>query len=107
MALGFLFIGPVVSRVFAFVDGFNLYHALVDSRDLARFRWLDLSGLVASLVPAKTIGIAIPPGRRAESLKQAADFHMKIKPKHLATNLLPDSIDLGGGHRLDRPESWK
>lgn len=55
---------------------------------------------------AKTIGVVIPIGRRAEALKQAAHFHMKMKRKHLETCQLPDQINLDG-KVITRPETWK
>src|SRR3989338_1758203 len=61
---------------------------------------------VKETFPAKTIGVVIPIGRRAEALKQAAHFHMKMKLKHLETCQLPDRIELDG-KVISRPDSWK
>jgi uncharacterized LabA/DUF88 family protein len=57
--------------------------------------------------PAKYFGIVIPPGRQAELLKKEADFHRKIKYKHLDSCRLPDSISLGGGNTLECPMKWR
>jgi len=57
--------------------------------------------------PSKRIGIVIPIGRKAEELKQVADFHKKVKLKHLETCQFDDEIDVGGGVKLKRPASWK
>jgi len=55
---------------------------------------------------SKQIGVVIPPGGRAELLKKNADFHRKIKPQHLRTSLLPESVTLSNGTTLTCPESW-
>lgn len=57
--------------------------------------------------PSKQIGIVIPIGRRAEELKLVADFHKKVKLKHLTTCQFDDKIDLGDGVILKRPDSWR
>ncbi len=62
---------------------------------------------VKSTFPAKRIGLAIPIGRRAEELKQAVDFYMKLKEKHLATSQFEDEIIIDGGVKLSRPSTWK
>lgn len=62
---------------------------------------------VKSTFPAKRIGLVIPIGRRAEELKQVADFHMKLKEKHLATSQFEDEITIDGGVNLNRPSTWK
>lgn len=62
---------------------------------------------VKSTFPAKRIGLVIPIGRRAEELKQVADFHMKLKEKHLATSQFEDEIIIDGGIKLIRPNTWK
>jgi len=59
--------------------------------------------------PAKRIGLVIPIGRSAETMKDACDFHMKIKEKHLSNSQFPDSIiiDPAKNITLNRPENWK
>ena len=59
--------------------------------------------------PAKKIGLVIPIGRTAEEMKQACDFHMKLKEKHLTSSQFPDSIILDPAKNiyLTRPPSWK
>jgi uncharacterized LabA/DUF88 family protein len=61
---------------------------------------------VRDMYPAKKIGVAIPIGRRAEDLKNNCDFSFKIKEKHLATSILPDSITLQNGRIVTRPVEW-
>jgi len=58
--------------------------------------------------PAKQIGLVIPIGRSAEELKNACDFHIKMKEKHLRTCQLPDEIALDATKNitLKRPASW-
>src|SRR3989338_109756 len=50
---------------------------------------------VKTAFPAKPVGIIIPIGRRAEELKQVADFHKKVKEKHLKTCQFEDVLRLG------------
>lgn len=57
--------------------------------------------------PSKQIGVVIPIGRRAEELKQVADFHRKVKLKHLKTCQFEDVINIGEGIKLERPAHWK
>lgn len=61
---------------------------------------------VKKTFPAKLLGVAIPPGRQAEALKHATDFHIKLKEQHLRTCQFPDVISLGDGRQLVRPASW-
>jgi uncharacterized LabA/DUF88 family protein len=56
---------------------------------------------------SKRVGLVIPIGRRAEELKQAVDFHMKLKEKHLATSQFEDVISINGDIKLTRPATWK
>ena len=44
---------PITSKAVVFVDGFNLYHSMVDGVGLADCRWLDLWALSARFVPPK------------------------------------------------------
>jgi len=62
---------------------------------------------VRNTFPSKSIGIVIPIGRRAESLKQNSDFHMKMKEKHLKSSLFNEVIDLGNNKKLICPPYWK
>ncbi|MBI4379553.1 MAG: NYN domain-containing protein [Nitrospinae bacterium] len=62
---------------------------------------------VKTTFPAKQIGVVIPIGRRAEALKNATDFHRKIREKHLASCQFPDVIYLDGNQKLERPLSWR
>lgn len=58
----------------------------------------------------KKVHLIAPVGKRgrwAIDLKTAADGHMQMKEKHLATSQLPDPFDLGGGSLLHCPPSWK
>jgi len=56
--------------------------------------------------PAKQIGVVIPISRRAEELKQVADFHRKVKQKHLQTCQFDDTITIDQNTVLQRPSSW-
>jgi uncharacterized LabA/DUF88 family protein len=61
---------------------------------------------VKQIFPGKQIGIIIPIRRRAEELKQVADYHMKIKEKHLKTCQFPDNVHIGNGVNVQKPSSW-
>ncbi|MFH0793784.1 MAG: NYN domain-containing protein, partial [bacterium] len=39
-----------MKRAVAYIDGFNLYYGLIEAQ-FERYRWLDLRGMVASVVP--------------------------------------------------------
>ncbi len=56
--------------------------------------------------PTKRIGIIIPISRRAEELKSIADFHMKIKEKHLVSSQFSDVIFVNEQEQIKKPESW-
>lgn len=62
---------------------------------------------VKTTFPTKRIEIVIPIGRRAEELKQIADFHRKVKQKHLATCQFDDIITIDANTSLQRPSSWR
>ncbi len=57
--------------------------------------------------PVKKIGVVIPRNRRAKELVDICDFHMKLKEKHLASCVFPETIDVGAGVILKCPDSWK
>lgn len=59
--------------------------------------------LVREIYPHKKIAIAIPPGRRAEQLKSAAHFHLKIRADQILQNQLPQTIHLPDGHTIISP----
>ncbi len=61
---------------------------------------------VKSTFPDKTVGVVIPIGRRSESLKNAAHFHMKMKVRHLAASQFPDEVELDG-KKILRPAKWR
>lgn len=62
---------------------------------------------VRSTFPAKRIGVAIPIGRKAEELRNEANFHVKLKEKQFKTSMFPDEIPIGNGKVLKRPEKWR
>jgi len=62
---------------------------------------------VKETFPAKQVRLVIPIGRGAEALKNATDFHMKMKEMHLKSSQFPDVVDLGGGKSVTRPKNWK
>ena len=62
---------------------------------------------VQKTFPTKKIGVVIPIGRASESLKNVADFHMKMKEKHLQTSQFPPSIPIENGQSLQRPRLWQ
>lgn len=61
---------------------------------------------VQEVFPNKEFGILVPVGRSAELLKQVANFHMKLKEKHLAAAQFPDQLTVGT-KTLTRAPNWK
>lgn len=57
--------------------------------------------------PNKRFGVIIPISRRADNLKNACDFYMKLKEKHLRASRLENEIDLGNGKKLICPSNWQ
>lgn len=62
---------------------------------------------VKTIFPDKSVGIILPIGRASESLKNIADFHMKMKEHHLSSCLFPSIVNIGNGQTIDRPANWK
>lgn len=62
---------------------------------------------VQSTFPQKKIGVVIPIGRASEDIKLQADFHHKMKEKHLASSRLPDTITLADKSELVCPPNWR
>ncbi len=56
--------------------------------------------------PAKRIGLCFPPRRRSNELKDGADFHMRLKDRHLKACQFPDEMRLGDGFSIKRPPEW-
>jgi uncharacterized LabA/DUF88 family protein len=61
---------------------------------------------VKQTFPNKQIGVIIPIGRRAESLKAAADFYMKMKEKHLINSQFDNPLNINT-EIIYRPSHWK
>ena len=51
-------------------------------------------------------GIVVPMARRAEELKGDADFHMRMKERHLRGSQRADTVTVAGGHTVTRPATW-
>ncbi len=61
---------------------------------------------VRKTFPNKQIGVIIPIGRRAEALKQACDFYMKMKKKHLSSAILEYKIKINNNEFIVCPPEW-
>ena len=61
---------------------------------------------VRKTFPNKQIGVIIPIGRRAEALKQACDFYMKMKEKHLSSAIIDKKIKISENEFLLCPPEW-
>ena len=57
--------------------------------------------------PTKKIGVLVPPGGKANLLKQEADFHFKIEYKQLLSSRLPNEITLATGAQIHCPMQWR
>ena len=62
--------------------------------------------VVQSTFPSKQIGVVIPISRASEDLKKQADFHYKMKEKHLHSSLYPENLTLTDGSVVQRPKNW-
>ena len=62
---------------------------------------------VQATFPTKQIGVVLPIGRASEDFKQTADFHYKMKEKHLMTSRFDDTVILADGSRLICPPNWR
>jgi len=61
---------------------------------------------VRKTFPNKQIGVIIPIGRRAEELKHACDFYMKMKEKHLDSAMSEQKIKTIENEFLVCPPEW-
>jgi uncharacterized LabA/DUF88 family protein len=61
---------------------------------------------VQSTFPSKQIGVIVPIGRASEELIREADFHYRMKEKHLRSSRYPDEIILRDGSILSCPVEW-
>jgi uncharacterized LabA/DUF88 family protein len=61
---------------------------------------------VRKTFPSKQLGVIIPIGRRAEALKQACDFYMKMKEKHLSSSRFEQRIQINQTEYLECPPAW-
>jgi len=61
---------------------------------------------IKSSFPSKEIGIVIPINRPADYLKNIADFHMKMKEKHLISSQFSYEITLKDGQVIKKPDTW-
>src|SRR5271165_5241247 len=52
-------------------------------------------------------GVVIPIGRASEDRKNQADFHHKMKLKHLASSRFDDEYKLSDGSVLSCPLTWR
>ena len=62
---------------------------------------------VQATFPNKQIGVVLPIGRASEDFKQTANFHYKMKEKHLLTSRFDDTLVLSDGSQLACPSNWK
>lgn len=62
---------------------------------------------VKELFSNKKIGVVIPIGGKAKELTMIADYHRKMKVKHLAMSQFSDSVTIASGENLFRPREWQ
>jgi uncharacterized LabA/DUF88 family protein len=62
---------------------------------------------VQTTFPNKEIGVVIPIAKASEDLKKVADFHYKMKEKHLKSSTYSDPLILSDGTSLACPPTWK
>lgn len=61
---------------------------------------------VQKLYPTKNIGILFPPNRTSLELRNIADFHMKIKMKHLMSSQFSQKIVISKSESIECPSEW-
>jgi len=64
-------------------------------------------GAVHATFPGKQVGVVIPIGRSSEDMRKQADFHLRMRERHLGASILPDPLTLADGTVLHCPPSWK
>lgn len=57
--------------------------------------------------PQKQIGVVIPIGRASEDFKKQADFHHKMKERHLTASRLDNDHKMADGTVLSCPANWR
>ncbi len=62
---------------------------------------------VQSTFPSKQIGVVIPIARASEDLKKQADFHYRMKDRHLQSSLYPQNLSLSDGSVITCPSNWR
>jgi len=67
--------------------------------------FLSIITTVKRLYPEKRFGIMLPIGSKAKILRDTADFHIKMKKKHLEQNQLPPKIETPHGSIMI-PSNW-
>lgn len=60
---------------------------------------------VKSLYPNKLIGVVVPFGRSAVDIKNACDFHRKMKRINIESSLLPAKVQIGC-NTVHCPPEW-
>ena len=86
----------------AVVDAYDKVIVISGDTDL-----LPAVKMVQGIFPHKSVGVVIPIGKASEDFKNNADFHYKMKEKHLQASVLPDPIVLPDGSALACPANWK
>ena len=86
----------------AVVDAYDKVIVISGDTDL-----LPAVKMVQAIFPHKSVGVVIPIGKASEDFKNNADFHYKMREKHLQVSLLPDPIVLPDGSSLACPGNWK
>lgn len=69
----------------------------------------DFISLISTLkkrFPHKQVGVMLPIGSHASSLKMVADFSIKMKRKHLEQNQFSETVNTSFGS-VSKPEKWK
>ncbi|HEY1731589.1 MAG TPA: NYN domain-containing protein [Terriglobales bacterium] len=57
--------------------------------------------------PQKKMGVVIPIGRASEDFKQNADFHHKMKIRHLISSRFDDNHQMSDGSIMPCPTAWR
>lgn len=111
-----------MNRVYAYIDGFNLYHSIVELKtpNKNRLKWLDIRALCSLFAKGDLrevyyfsakfkIALLAPPQRweRANELRQNADWKYEIKPSRLQRSLFPNKIIRADGSAIIMPTEYE
>lgn len=92
-------------RVEVFVDGFNLYFGIAESK-FVHSKWLNISALMNSYLKPNQKSVFFPPNRHNNSVAAAAKGSLIIGRKRIIENQFPEEVTKADGYVLNKPAEW-